>query len=248
MSKFTWSPEAEVTLTALVQGLEIVSQDKLEEIAQIFAEASDKEVTKRQVGAKLRKMNVEVEKAGTKARSWADADADALTQFVQANANSMTYAEIAAAFNGGSHTTRQVQGKILSLELTDLVKPTEKKEAVKTYSDEEESILISMASQGAFLEDIAAALGKALNSVRGKALSLSRSVAGFTIPAQKNKAESRADVLEGVDVAANTVAQLAEITGKSERGVKSMLSRRGVSCVDYDGAGKRAKLDDKDGE
>ncbi|WPJ68388.1 putative transcription factor D5 [Salmonella phage STP-SP2] len=42
-----------------------------------------------------------------------------------------------------------------------------------------------------------------------------------------------------------TVAEIAEKTGKSERGVKSMLSRRGLVAKDYDGAAKRAKLDAK---
>lgn len=245
MSKFTWTTEFEAKLVQAVAGLGIVSQETLQDVAEAFALESGKEVTKRQIGSKLRKMEVEVEKAGVKARSWTDEEAAALSAFVNANANAMTYAELAAAFNGGSHTTRQVQGKILSLELTGLVKPTEKKAAVKSYSDAEEATIVQMAASGAFLEDIAAALSKELNSIRGKALSMSRSIAGFVIPAQKVKAEARADVLEGLDVTTLTIAQVAEKSGKSERGVKSMLSRRGLSCVDYDGAAKRAKLDGK---
>lgn len=245
MSKFTWSTEFETKLTALVAGQDVVSQETLQEIAEGFALESGKEVTKRQIGSKLRKMEVEVEKAGVKARSWTDEEAAALAAFVQANAHTMTYAELAAAFNGGSHTTRQVQGKILSLELTSLVKPTEKKAAVKSYSEAEEATIVQMAANGAFLEDIAAALGKELNSIRGKALSMSRSIAGFLIPAQKVKAEARADALEGLDISEMTIAQVAEKVEKSERGVKSMLSRRGLSCADYDGAAKRAKLDGK---
>ena len=44
-----------------------------------------------------------------------------------------------------------------------------------------------------------------------------------------------------------TVADLvAATTDKTERGIKSTLSRRGLTCADYDGASKRAKLDAKD--
>ena len=42
-----------------------------------------------------------------------------------------------------------------------------------------------------------------------------------------------------------TVAQLVEATGKGERSVKSMLTRSGLSAVDYDGAAKKAAADAK---
>ena len=42
-----------------------------------------------------------------------------------------------------------------------------------------------------------------------------------------------------------TVAQLVEATGKGERSVKSMLTRRGLSAVDYEGAAKKAAADAK---
>ena len=42
-----------------------------------------------------------------------------------------------------------------------------------------------------------------------------------------------------------TVAQLVEATGKGERSVKFMLTRRGLSAVDYDGAAKKAAADAK---
>ena len=48
-----------------------------------------------------------------------------------------------------------------------------------------------------------------------------------------------------LNIADMTVAEIAEATGKSERGVKSMLSRRGISAKDHDGVAKRAKLDAK---
>ncbi|AZV01914.1 hypothetical protein [Aeromonas phage Akh-2] len=37
-----------------------------------------------------------------------------------------------------------------------------------------------------------------------------------------------------------TIAELVEATGKAERSVKSMLTRRGLSAADYDGAAKKA--------
>ena len=92
------------------------------------------------------------------------------------------------------------------------------------------------------LEDIAEALGKQINQIRGKALSLLRSGSIDSIPAQRDtKGPSRVDPLEGVDVASMSVADIAEQIGKTVRGVKTMLTRRGLAAVDYDGAAKREK-------
>jgi len=38
-----------------------------------------------------------------------------------------------------------------------------------------------------------------------------------------------------------SVADIAEQIGKTVRGVKTMLTRRGLAAVDYDGAAKREK-------
>jgi hypothetical protein len=38
-----------------------------------------------------------------------------------------------------------------------------------------------------------------------------------------------------------SVAQIAEKIGKTERGVKTMLTRRGLKAADYDGAAKKEK-------
>ena len=48
------------------------------------------------------------------------------------------------------------------MELTSHVKPAEKKEVVKTYSDREEEIFVEMMADGAFAEDIAAELDRPL--------------------------------------------------------------------------------------
>ena len=38
-----------------------------------------------------------------------------------------------------------------------------------------------------------------------------------------------------------TVAEIAEAIEKTERGVKTMLTRRGIDCADYKGAERKAK-------
>ena len=43
------------------------------------------------------------------------------------------------------------------------------------------------------------------------------------------------------DISGMTVEAIAEAIGKTARGVKTMLTRRGLSAADYDGAAKAAK-------
>ena len=141
-------------------------------------------------------------------------------------------------------STKQVQGKILSLELTKAVKPTEKVEAVRTYSEQEEVVFVTLVKEGKFVEEIAETLGKSVNSVRGKALSLLRSGEIDKIPAQKEShAKAKEDVIETLDVANMTVAEIAAATEKTERGIKTLLTRRGIDAADYKGSEKKAKND-----
>jgi hypothetical protein len=192
-------------------------------------------------------MEYDVQKASETVKSaWASEQESSLVSFVHANEGQLTYAEISAAFADGAFSAKQVQGKILSLELYDKVRKTEKVAAPRTYTPQQEEVFVKMANDGAFLEEIAEAVKMTLNSVRGKALSLTRT-AGIVMPKQKaSNAKARQDVLEGLDVAALTVEQIVGATGRTDRGIKSMLSRRGITCADYDGAGKRAKLDAKE--
>lgn len=128
------------------------------------------------------------------------------------------------------------------MELTEHVKPAPKVESVRTYSPEEESTFISMVNDGAFVEAIADAMGRSVNSVRGKALSLLRSGDIDAIPKQEHtKANGSADLLADIDVTEMTVEAIAEEIGKTTRGVKTMLTRRGLTAADYDGAAKAAK-------
>jgi hypothetical protein len=62
------------------------------------------------------------------------------------------------------------------------------------------------------------------------------------MPKQRDVKGPAADPLESIgDVAAMSVAQIAEKIGKTERGVKTMLTRRGLKAADYDGAAKKEK-------
>jgi hypothetical protein len=199
------------------------------------------EVSTRSVSAKLRKLGVEVEKAGPRARKFSDEQQAALEDFLAANDGKYTYAEIAANFAGGEFSAKQIQGKVLSLELTDAVKATPKKESQKTYSDEEEATFVAMANAGKFLEDIADTLGKTLASVRGKALSLNRTQ-GLDIPKQREShAAVTVDPIEALgDISEMTVAEIAEKSGKTVRGVKTIITRRGLEAADYKSKKKAA--------
>jgi len=166
---------------------------------------------------------------------------DALVQFLGENEGEYTYAEIAAAFAGGEFSSKQIQGKVLSLELTSSVKATPKPETQKTYTDEEEATFVAMANAGKYLEDIAEALGKALNSVRGKALSLNRTQ-GLDIPKQREShAANKVDAIDALgDISEMTVAEIAEKTGKTPRGIRTIITRRGKKCKDYSAKKKAA--------
>jgi predicted transcriptional regulator len=225
-----WTEEREDQLLEAVGAERPVTQ----ETAAAAAEALD--VSTRSVSAKLRKMGIEVEKAGPRARVFSDEQADALAAFLADNAGEFTYAEIAEQFAGGEFTAKQIQGKVLSLELTDAVKPTPKKAVEKKYSEEEENTFVTMAKAGKFLEEIAEALGKTLPSVRGKALSLTRTEVLESIPPQRDKAPEKIDYFDNLgeaQIAEMTVAELSEGSGKTPRGVKTILTRRQYNAADY---------------
>ena len=233
-----WTDERTAELTSFVGNESPVSQETV-------AEAADRlETSTRSVSSKLRKMGFEVELASARAsKSFSEAQEATLVSFLESNSGEYTYAQIADHFDNGAFSAKQLQGKILSMELTDHVKPAPKVESVKTYSSEEEATFISMVNDGAFVEAIAEALNRSVNSVRGKALSLLRSGDINAIPRQEvTKGTSKADPFEDLaDIATMTVEQIAESIGKTARGVKTMLTRRGLAAADYDGAAKAAK-------
>lgn len=232
-----WNDERTATLKNLVGSESPVSA------ATVESAAATLETTVRSVAAKLRKEGYEVAStAKSTAPTFTADEAEALKNFVESNAGSYTYAEIAENFADGKFSAKQVQGKILSLELTGSVKATEKQEVARTYTEAEEAKLVDLASAGAYLEDIAAALGKELNSVRGKALSMLRSGALTSIPAQKNHVAKEVDPIAKLgDLVKMTVEEIAKATGKTTRGIKTILTRRQLVAADYDGAEKAAK-------
>lgn len=232
-----WTEERTAELTAFVGDEAPVSQATV-------AEAADRlETSTRSISSKLRKMGFDVELASAASgRSFSDDQEATLRAFVEANSGEYTYAQIAEHFEDGAFSAKSIQGKILSMELTDHVKPAPKVEAVRTYSEAEEAQFVAMVQEGAFVEAIAEALGRSVNSVRGKALSLLRSGHIDAIPRQETtKGAAKQDPLADLDVADMTVEAIAEAIGKTARGVKTMLTRRGLSAADYDGAAKQAK-------
>jgi transposase-like protein len=232
-----WTDERTAELTAFVGDEAPVSQATV-------AEAADRlETSTRSISSKLRKMGFDVELASAASgRSFSDDQEATLRAFVEANSGEYTYAQIAEHFEDGAFSAKSIQGKILSMELTGHVKPAPKVEAVRTYSEAEEAQFVAMVQEGAFVEAIAEALGRSVNSVRGKALSLLRSGHIDAIPRQETtKGAAKQDPLADLDVADMTVEAIAEAIGKTARGVKTMLTRRGLSAADYDGAAKQAK-------
>jgi hypothetical protein len=231
-----WTDERTAALNAGVGSESPVSR------ATVARLAVELETTARSVGAKLRKLGYDVETASAAPKAFSDDQAEGLREFVEDNAGAFTYGEIAEQFEGGNFTAKQIQGKILSLELTASVKPTPKAEAVKTYSDAEEARVVAAIQAGKFVEEIAADLGRTVPSIRGKALSLLRAGTIDAMPSQRDVKGAAPDAFEALgDVSGLTVAEVAAKLGKTERGVKTMLTRRGVSVKDYDGAAKREK-------
>ena len=233
-----WTDERTDTLTNFVGDETPVSQASVAEAAEQL------ETTTRSVSSKLRKMGFDVELASAKAtRAFSESQESTLSAFVSDNSGDYTYAEIAAHFEDGAFSPKSIQGKILSMELTDHVKPAPKVETVRTYSPAEEKTFVSMVNDGAFVEAIAESLDRTVNSVRGKALSLLRSGDIEAIPRQEfTKGSAKDDPLADLgDVSDMTVESIAEQIGKTARGVKTMLTRRGLTASDYDGAAKKEK-------
>ena len=230
-----WTDERTQQLTDFVGSESPISQ------STVASAADELETSTRSVSSKLRKMGFDVELASASAsKSFSDEQEATLSAFVNDNSGSYTYAEIASNFEGGHFSAKSIQGKILSMELTSHVKPAPKVETVRTYTPSEETTFVEMVNGGSFVEEIAAALDKSVNSIRGKALSLLRSGEINAIPKQKEtKGSSKADVLADVDVASQTVEEIADSIGKTVRGVKTMLTRRGLQCSDYNGAAKK---------
>lgn len=238
-----WSTEAVNTLLTIVGDSVPVAANLVEKAATVLG------VSTRSIASKLRQLDREVASmAKEKVSAFTIEESDRLSKLVNKYPNQFTYKEIAEKFEEGKFTAKQIQGKLLALELTSLVKPAEKVEAARTYSEDEESKFISMVKAGKLIEDIADALNKSIASVRGKALSLTRSGDIDKIPAQREShASNQVDPVTalGTKISEMTVAEIAAKVDKTERGIKTLLTRRGIKVADYDGAAKKAKAEAK---
>ena len=233
-----WTDERTQSLVDFVGSESPVSQGTVADAAE------ELETSVRSVSSKLRKMGYEVELASSAAsKSFSDEQEATLSNFVTDNSGQYTYAEIAENFEGGHFSAKSIQGKILSMQLTEHVKPAPKVESVKTYSEDEEATFIGLVNDGAFIEQIAESLGRSVNSIRGKALSLLRAGQINAIPKQaETKGSGKADPLADLEIDDMTVEQIADEIGKTVRGVKTMLTRRGLVCADYDGSARKERV------
>ncbi len=238
-----WSDEAVATLLGLVGSESPVSVGTVEKAAEALG------VTVRSIAAKLRQLDHDVASmAAVKVAAFTPEESTGLAAFVADNAGRLTYKDIAEQFAEGKFSAKQIQGKLLALELTGSVKAAEKVEAARTYTEAEEATFIKMAQGGKFIEEIAVALGKEIPSVRGKALSLTRKGQIDKIPAQRDShAKNTVDPVTalGDKIVSMTVAEIAAAVNKTDRGLKTLLTRRGIKVADYDGQAKKAKAEAK---
>lgn len=238
-----WSDEAVDQLMSIVGNQSPVSVDAVERAAEALGK------TTRSIASKLRQLDREVASlAKEKTSAFTSDEGRALAEFVEANAGNLTYKEIAENFASGKFSAKQIQGKLLALELTGSVKPAEKVEVARTYTEAEEAKFVQMAQAGNFIEDIARALNKTVASVRGKALSLTRKGQIDRIPAQKEShAKESVDPVSalGDKIHSMTVDEIAAAVDKTPRGLRTLLTRRGIKVADYDGAQKKAKAEAK---
>ena len=220
MSKFDYTDEMVARMESAASSG--VTEDVIEELCNEF------EFPRRSVTAKLRKLGFDVPKKPGAAPVFSADQTEALSTFLSSNSGNYTAEEIAETFADGQFTARQINGKALSLEMTQHIKPAEKKVTPKTYTAEEEVTISSMVEGNSYLEEIADAVGKTVASVRGKLLSM-----GLKAP-QRDKKASKSDPYEGInDMTDQSVEALAEHFGKTVRGVKTVLTRRSLSCADY---------------
>jgi hypothetical protein len=220
-----WTEERTAQLQALVTTQPVT-------IGQVETFATQLSTNTRSVASKLRKLGYDVELKGDAPSVFSEAESAELTELVNNNPGEFTYVTLAQAFAGGKFTAKQVQGKILALELTASIKEAAKVETPRKYTAEQESQFIKLVNSGLSVEKIADKLNKTVASVRGKALSMLRTGEITGIP----KAENPTVVthpLDGIDVANMTVEEIAKTIGKTARGVKSMLTKQGLNAADY---------------
>ena len=116
----------------VAQLLDLVGMESPVSAATVESIAETLGLSVRSVAAKLRQLDKTVESlAKVKVSAFSDEQTADLAAFVAANAGSLTYKEIAEQFEG-DFNAKQIQGKILALELTGSVKAAEKEEVART--------------------------------------------------------------------------------------------------------------------
>lgn len=220
MSKFEYTEDMVSRMeTACASG---VTEEIIETLCDEF------EFPRRSVTAKLRKLGFDVPKKPGAAPVFSADETDALAAFLDENSGVHTAEEIAEVFADGKFTARQINGKALSLEMTAHIKPAEKKVTPKTFTPEQEAQIEALVTAGKYLEEIADEMGRPVNSVRGKLLSMGLKAE------QRDKKAAKSDPYEGIeDMLDQSVEDIADAFGKTVRGVKTVLTRRGLACADY---------------
>ena len=238
-----WDTERVTSLLSIVGDVKPVTPELVVQAAESL------KTTERSVASKLRNMDIEVvSTAKDQGKKYTEDEEAEITAFLNAHPVEFTYAEIATQVLSGSRSAKQIQGKILSMDATALVKPTEKVEHEKKFSEAEEVKLLALlaAVPAMFIEDIATEMDREVPQIRGKILSLTRVYTDIEIPKQKVYKAKVADAFEELgDVSKMTVKEIAEAIDKTERGVKVLLTHRGISCDGHDGAKKKAANDAK---
>lgn len=226
MSQFKYTPEMEERIRS-----EAANGVTPEVVAKLTAEFGYSE---RSVAAKVRSLGFEVPKKSEGPKFTAE-ETKAFSDFLEANTGKFTSAEIAGQFMNGKFEARQVMGKALALEMTSHIKKTEKVAKPKDYTPEEESLVTKLVEEGKFLEEIAEAVGKPVNSIRGKLLSMK-----LKAPQRDKKVQATGGSYPGLEeIAGNmTVEELKahyekDGTERSLRGIKTALTRRKVEAKDY---------------
>lgn len=233
-----WSAEITTTLTQNLSINDTVTKEQVEQLAADLGRSTAS------ISAKLRKLGYQVASlAKNTGPVFSEDETKTLKAFLEGNSGILTADEVAAQFASGKFNVRQIRGKALALGLASAFKPNAVKEVITKYSEEETEVFVSLVNAGASVETIASKLGRENISIRGKALALLRAGKITAIPTQQHKAEVL-DVIEQLlnDIGNLSVEELATQTGKTVRGIKTTLTRRGISCKDYDGAAKREKI------
>jgi hypothetical protein len=239
MSKFVWNEENVGVVVSIVGAVGKVAITK----AQVDRVATQLGVSTRSVSSKLRNMGYEVERKTDAKPRFSPEETKALSDYVTKNAGKFTAAEVAEKLFKNKFNDKEVRGRLLSLKLSSSLKPAPVKVYTSEFTAEQTSTILRMTQSGAFLEEIATTLSLPVNKVRGKALSMLKKGEIAQLPKQQNHVEAKnKDALANINVPSLTLEEIAAQVGKTVSSVKAMLTRRGISAKDYDGAKRAAKI------